>query len=219
MTIEGLFLTRYRGGLTIKADDAVTSDPDLGLEVRNMVFQRIGDKYHYRERSDGTWLEGKGAILLTRASGCTIAESWFDNIRNVEGSEGLVHAIYFTQLASRHVVEGNTFHGCTGAHVKLSHYSNQNRFLDNQFSYAPHGVRDRWCGAGDEEPEDDCEEGVAQCPSWENDFPYERNTWGNLDAGDPVTVLGIPRGQTCDYDPPESNVRMYLGEGGVIEGP
>jgi hypothetical protein len=218
MTIEGLFVTRYRGAISIKADDAVTSDPDLGITIDNMAFQRVGDKYHYRERSDGTYLEGKGAILLTQASGCSVTDSWFDNIRNVEESAGLVHAIYFTSQASRHLVQGNTFHGCTGAMIKLSDYSNGNRFLDNQISYAPHGLRDRWCGAS-EDPEGECEEGEAQCPSWENYYPYERNTWGNIDAEDPVTVVRIPDGQTCAFDPPASNIRMDLGEGGVIEGP
>lgn len=218
MTIEGLAIMRYRGAITIAAEEGVTDDPDLGIAIRNVVFQRIGDKYHYREHTDGTWLEGKGAILLTRTSGCSIEDSWFDNIRNVEGSEGLVHAIYFTSRASRHRVEGNTFHGGTGAHVKLSDYSNENRFLDNHFSYAPHGVRDRWCGA-DEDPVEACEGGVPQCPSWDNYLPTERNTWGNLDAGDIATILAIPEGQVCDQPPPSSNVRIDLGDGGVVLGP
>jgi hypothetical protein len=216
-SIQGFLITRYRGAISIVGEEGITADPDLGVTVHNVAFQRIGDKYHYREHTDGTWLEGKGAILLTRSSGCTFTDNWFDNIRNVEGSEGLIHAIYFTSRASRHLVSGNTFHGCTGAMIKLTDYSNENQFLDNQMSYAPHGLRDRWCGA-DEDPEERCD-GDAQCPSWENYFPTERNTWGNLDAGDPVTVLDIPDGQTCDQPSPASNVRMDLGEGGKIYGP
>lgn len=216
LTIEGLTVTRYRGAISVKADDGIDADPDLDMTMHNMVFQRIGDRYHYREHEDGTWLEGKGAILFTHASGCRVTEAWFDQIRNVDGSAGLVHAIYFTSHASRHVVEGNTFHGTTGAMVKLTDFSNENQFLDNQWSYGPHGVRDRWCGA-DEDPEERCD-GEAECPSWDTYFPYERNTWGNIDHGDPVTILDIPDGQTCAHAPPAGNVRVDLGEGGVIYG-
>lgn len=59
-------------------------------------------------------------------------------------------------------------------------------------SYGQVGVRDRWCGAL-EDPDEACG-GEAQCPSWENVFPMERNTWGNLESGDPVRVLDIPEG-------------------------
>lgn len=217
LRVEGLAVTRYRGAISVKADDGVEGDPDLGLAVENVVFQRIGDKYFHREYADGTWLEGKGAILLTRASGCTVADSWFDQVRNVEASAGLVHAIYFTSHASRNRVTGNVFHGVTGAIVKLTDASNGNTFLDNQLSYAPHGLRDRWCGAL-EDPDERCG-GEPQCPSWHNVFPYERNTWGHLDHGDPVTVLDVPEGQSCGEPAPDDGVRMDLGEGGLVLGP
>lgn len=216
LTIEGLAVTRYRGGLSVKAADGVEADPDLGVEVRNVVFERIGDKYHHREREDGTWLEGKGAILLTRASGGLFVDNWFHHVRNVEESAGLIHAMYLTSHASRHRVEGNTFHGVTGAIVKLTDFSNENVFVDNHFSHGQLAVRDRWCGAL-EDPDEECG-GEAQCPSWDNLFPMERNTWGNLEGDDPVRVLDVPEGQTCAEAPPESGVRMYLGEGGVIRG-
>ncbi|MCK6506664.1 right-handed parallel beta-helix repeat-containing protein [Myxococcota bacterium] len=217
LTVEGLSITRYRGGITVKAADGVQADPDLGVVLHNLVFQRIGDRYHTRWHDDGTWLEGKGAVLLTRSSGITISDCWFDQVRNREGSEGLVHAIYFTSHASRCRVQGNTFHGTSGAMVKLTDFSNDNEFLDNHLSYGPHGLRDRWCGAR-EDPTTACD-GQAQCPSWGNRFPYERNSWGHIDAGAPVTVLEVPEGQRCAHAPPADGVRMDLGEGGIIYGP
>lgn len=216
LTVEGIAITRYRGGLSVKAADGVEADPDLGLEVLNVVFERIGDKYHYREREDGSWLAGKGAVLLSRASGGRFVGNYFHHVRNVEGSAGLVHALYLASHASRHWVEGNTVHGVTGAIVKLSDFSNENVFVDNHFSYGQLAVRDRWCGAL-EDPDDACG-GEAQCPSWDNVFPMERNTWGNLEGDDPVRVLDIPDGQTCPEAPSPSGVRMDLGEGGVILG-
>lgn len=216
-TLEDVAITRYRGALSVKAEDGADPDVDQDLVVRNVVMERIGDKYHYVEHADGSWLEGKGAILLTDTSGGRFEENYFHHVRNVEGSEGLIHAMYFTAHASRHRVEDNVFHGCTGAIVKLSDFSNGNVFVDNAFSSGQLAVRDRWCGAL-EDPET-CTDGVAQCPSWENEVPYERNTFSDIEGDEPVKVLDIPDGQTCDHDPPASNIRMDLGTGGVIEGP
>lgn len=216
LTIRGIAIRHYRGGISLVNPAAVGTRVDQNVIVDNVAFVRIGDFYH----RTASGLIGKGAVLLTYTYGNTFRNNYFFHIRNDDPSPGAIHAFYFTNRASRNVVEDNVFQGHSGSIVKLTDYSNANVFRRNRFSNAPVAIVDRWCGAR-EDPVGVCPGDVAQCPSWDNRFSInasdpDRNYWSSLSFAEPYVVYPIPEGQTCGVAPARSGVRMDLGGGDVI---
>lgn len=228
LTIQGLRISSYRGGITIQNNKDVITRVNQNITIRNMVFQRIGDSY-----SDSR-LEGKGVILLNYTFGNHFIDNYFQYIRNSEATAGLVHAIYFAQASSRNRVLNNTFHSITGSAIKLTHFSNQNVFEGNRFSYVAQSVTDRWCGAREKcdkyciesktEATVDpvtkvktekivCVKKGPQCPSWGNRFHKNKNISADI-LNDGLSVRVYPtKGQTCEYPAPEKGLRFEYNEG------
>jgi hypothetical protein len=212
LTLRGLAVRGYRGGVTLRDDEPPVTVPQQ-VTLDNMVFEEIGDLHHRVVRGDGSVLDGKGAVLLGNTRGNRIANSLFRDVRNGPNGPGLVHGIYFTSLASDNLVEDNAFETCSGAWIKLTDFSNGNVFRGNRFAAAPAALVDRWCGA--REPASACADGVVDCPSWENTFDLGRNDTAGI-AGEAVVVYRVPVGQVCRWRPPSSGVRLRLGPTRVV---
>jgi hypothetical protein len=209
LTIRNLKVTRYRGAITIQNPFSSSSTRvNQNVRVNNMAFMKIGDQYYPQNTA------GKAAILLTNTYGSRFEKNYFYHIKNnrvIRGksTKGLIHAFYFSSKASRHVVRDNVILGFTGSAIKLTNYSNANLFEYNRFSYGPTAIVDRWCGS--KEDPSICAGGIAQCPSWNNDFSLRNNRGSNLSLAYRAIIQPIPRGQDCGIPPPRSNLRIHLG--------
>lgn len=203
LTIKGLKVVDYRGGITIRAAKGIIPTRFQNIVIQNMIFERIGDTYYQ------TNIAGKGAILVSYTKKVDILDSYFKEIRNA-ALPGLIHSIYFSSHASGSFINGNYFIGNSGSAIKLTNNSNYNVFANNYFSSMPTAIVDRWCGASkDDNIELQCPGGVAQCPSWENDFS-NGNVVENITFNKNAVVYPIPYSQDCGRKPPRAKVRMYF---------
>jgi hypothetical protein len=208
LTIRGMTVTYYRGGISLGNFNNTTTAINQEITIDNMFFDRIGD-YYFPDS-----VTGKGAILSSISFGNTIENSYFRNVRNNETDDvvgGPIYALYFSGLSSRNVVNNNVFHAIHSSAIRISNYSNDNVFTNNGFSWVyGYVLEDRWCGALE-----DCTPQPG-CPSWNTDFPIEENSFSNV-AGR-VKVYAIPAGQTCSIPPPVTNLRIDLGSEGQVFG-
>lgn len=235
LTIQGLKFTNYRGVMTIAGNFTESTRVDQNISVYNNVFLRIGDLYV------DTCTPGKGAIILNYTFGNKFTNNHFEQIRNKDlscpdkdgvqvGTSGLVHAFYFTEMASRHLIEGNTFHGTSGSVIKLTNQSNQNTITKNRFSYVQQVLTDRWCGSrdllgdkickclvdDDKDPTTECKITVG-CPSWNNSYDSS-NIATNVVTPKSVSIDAVLK--ETEYNVqcsvPNSKVRIRKSETDVI---
>lgn len=163
LAIRGLKIKHYRGALSIAGWKKEITRVDQEITITNMVFEEIGDLYWKAD------IAGKGAILLDYTFGNLIEGNVFRRIQNdrivikeeiqgkiqekIQITSGLIHGIYFAHAASRNRVVGNRFAEASGSAIKLTDYSNLNRFEHNHFNNVQQVINDRWCGARNQ-PED-----------------------------------------------------------------
>lgn len=224
LTVKNLKIEKYRNAITVLGSTNAINRNLANITISNMVFENLGDKYYHP--SDA----GKGAVVLTNTAGITFSQNYFKNIENeLATEEGLIHAIYFTQNASKNKVLGNHFYNTSGSAIKLSHYSNNNVFLDNNFNMVQQALNDRWCGSRDTESDRNCIDNyeTLQCPSWSNQF--ERNIMTNVTATNKVIIdpeenpnySNITTQNKCsDHFPATSNgIRLRYGPDNKYFGP
>lgn len=214
LTLRGLAVTGYRGGVTLFNSQSVPPAGDQRVTIDNVVFRNLGDQHHRAFSADGALLAGKGAILLTYSSGNRVENSLFDSVRNGASTAAAIHGLYFTNGSSRNHVANNTFRNITGGIVKITDYSNHNRFDNNHFQSSLAALVDRWCGAK-EDARSACPGGVTQCPSWGNTL--RGNTYSEVGVT-PVIFTTIPAGQSCRYPAASSRIRGDV-EGRVVSAP
>ena len=210
LTITGITITLFRGGITIR-NGTLTTPPttDAAVTIDNVAFSRLGDLYYHLPGSTSGVLAGKAAIMLSQTAGNRFTRNAFENIRNGTATAGLIHAFYLTALAQRNTIDACDFNGITGEAIKITHYSNNNVITNSRFSHMPVVIVDRWCGAR-EDPVTSCAGGVPECPSWGNHFSLTSNAWSSLVFPEPYVVEPIPSGQTCAFPPPSGTPRMVF---------
>ena len=204
LTISNLTIKNYRGAISIEGRANEPSRTDNGIKIVGNIFEKIGDA-HYTSSA-----VGKGAILLRNTFGNIISGNIFSEIQNKYETRGLIHGVYFRSMSHRNQVVANKFIDISGSAIKLTDYSNENRFYRNTFEKTTWAIVDRWCGAK-EDPTTACGNAEPQCPSWGNKFDLSTNNRNYVGPNvRSVWVAEIPEGQTCRYPPSATRPRMYM---------
>ncbi|MEV0645486.1 right-handed parallel beta-helix repeat-containing protein [Phytomonospora sp. NPDC050363] len=118
LDVRELTVRNYRTG-------ALRLDTD-GNTVRNMIFERIGNKYV----PDGP---GYAAVHLLGSSGNAIVNNIMRNLENTD-CPGCVHGVYAANESSRNLLQGNTFSKVTGDPVRLRNGTDDNIVEANTFT-------------------------------------------------------------------------------------
>ncbi len=203
LTVSNLRFEYYKAAFQISGVNGYTR-VQQGNVFANNVFWRIGDLYFPDAGA------GKGVFQLDHTNGTMIRDNFFWHIRNAGRDAALVHAAYLTRRASWTTFDNNVVGGLSGIAVKISHFSNYNRFSNNDFMYAPAAIIDRFCGSRENPDEDGCNGGITQCPSWGN-VVEANNTFTHLEFDWDVGVYSFdPESQPseCTLAGPRNDVRM-----------
>lgn len=118
LDVRELTVRNYRTG-------ALRLDTD-GNTVRNMIFERIGNKYV----SGG---DGYAAVHLLGSSDNAVVNNIMRDLENTD-CPGCVHGVYAATGSSRNLLQGNTFSRVTGDPVRLRNGTDDNRVEGNTFT-------------------------------------------------------------------------------------
>ncbi|MBB6036727.1 right-handed parallel beta-helix repeat-containing protein [Phytomonospora endophytica] len=118
LDVRELTVRNYRTG-ALRLDTS-------GNTVRNMIFERIGNKYV----PDGS---GFAAVHLLGSDDNAIVNNIMRDLENTD-CPGCVHGVYAATGSSRNLLRGNTFSRVTGDPVRLRNGTDDNLVEDNTFT-------------------------------------------------------------------------------------
>lgn len=138
----------YTGGIALDGGAAKSG----GTYVKGPgLYKNVVEDMVFRNLGDvhTGGAHGYGAVILTNASGTMIRKNTFVNIENEAPQGTKIHGVYVTHFSNNNKVLDNTFTRVSGDPVKFRDQSNNNTISGNTFTRAGHYsyYREEFCAA------------------------------------------------------------------------